>query len=121
MGKSELHAWGGGAPHATIRLLHQDKSCSLSTINEQGEPHTHYKYLGVYFFTDYSPTATLAHYLSVVDTCFAALPDMVFSPKEATRLVNTQFIPKLAFRMTAHSLDHEKIIAIQNRIWAHYA
>ena len=45
---------------------------------------------------------------------------MVFSPKEATRLVNTQLIPKLAFRMTAHGLDQEKTIVIQNRIWAHY-
>ena len=111
---------GGGAPHTTIRLLHQGRSYKLSTINEQGEPHSHYKYLGVYFFTDYAPTIMLAHYLAVVDAFFAALPDMAFSPKEATRLVNTQLIPKLAFRMTAHGLDQEKTIVIQNRIWAHY-
>ena len=61
----------------------------------------------------------LAHYLSVVDTFFAALPDMVFPPKEATRLVNTQLVPKLTFPMTVHSLDHDKVITIQNRIWAH--
>ena len=66
MGKSELHAWGG-APHTTIRLVHQGRSYKLSTINEQGEPHSHYKYLGVYFFTDYAPTVMLAHYLPVVD------------------------------------------------------
>lgn len=58
----------------------------------------------------------LAHYLAVVDSFFAALPDMVFSPKEAARLVNTQLVPKLAFRMTAHCLAQDKIISIQNRI-----
>mmetsp|Transcript_138311 Transcript_138311/g.240449 ORF Transcript_138311/g.240449 Transcript_138311/m.240449 type:complete len:418 (-) Transcript_138311:431-1684(-) len=63
----------------------------------------------------------LAHYLSVVDAFFSVLPNMVFSPKEATRLVNTQLIPKLAFRMTAHCLDHNSMISIQNRIWAHYS
>ena len=48
-GKSELHA-RGGAPHVTIHLRHQGKGYSLSTINGQGEPHTHNKYLEVYFF-----------------------------------------------------------------------
>ena len=63
----------------------------------------------------------LAHYLAVVDSFFAALPDMVFSPKWATRLVNTQLIPKLVFRMTAHCLAHDNVISIQNRVWAHYS
>ena len=62
----------------------------------------------------------LEHYPAVVHSFFAALPDMVFSPKEATGLVNTQLVPKLAFPMTAHSLDHDKIISIQNRIWSQY-
>ena len=30
--------------------------------------------------------------------------------------MNTQLVPKLAFRI----LDHDKIISIQNRIWSHY-
>ena len=46
---------------------------------------------------------------------------MVLSPKEATRLVNTQLIPKLAFRMTAHCLGQDQVITVQNRVWAHYA
>ena len=63
----------------------------------------------------------VAHYLAVVNSFFAALPDMLFSPKEATRLVNTQLVPKLAFRMTAHCLGHEHVIMLQNRIWTHYS
>ena len=63
----------------------------------------------------------VAHYLAVVDSFFAALPDMLFSPKEATRLVNTQLVPKLAFRMTAHCLGHKHIIMIQNRVWTDYS
>ena len=66
------------------------------------------------------PTPGRYHYLAIVDSFFAALPDMVFSPKEATRLANTQLIPKLAFRLTVHCLTHDSVISIQNRIWAHY-
>ena len=40
VGKSELHSWGG-APHTTIRILHQGRSYRLSTINDQGEPHVY--------------------------------------------------------------------------------
>ena len=94
---------------------------TLSTITKEGEPRVYYKYLGVYFFTNYSPQRMLSHYLAVVDYFFATLPNMIFSPQEATRLVNTQLIPKLAFRMTAHCLGHDQVIAIQNRVWAHYA
>ena len=43
------------------------------------------------------------------------VPDMVLSPKEATRLVNTQLIPK---RMTAHCLARDNVTSIQNRVWA---
>ena len=118
--KSEMYAWGD-APQATIFVQHQNKLFTLSTLTKGGEPRTHYKYLGVFFFTNYSPKILLAHYLAVVDYFLAALPDMVFSPKEATRLVNTQLIPKLAFRMTAHCLGHDHIISIQNRVWSHYA
>ena len=118
--KSELHAWGN-APHASICVRHQGKLSPLSTVKEDGVPHACYKYLGVYFFTDYSPKVMLSHYLAVVDSFFAALPGMVFSPKEATRLVNTQLIPKLAFRMTAYSLNHDSVVSIQNRVWAHYS
>ena len=35
--------------------------------------------------------------------------------------MNTQLIPKLAFRMTAHCLGHDQVIAVQNRVWAHCA
>ena len=63
----------------------------------------------------------LAHYLAVVDSFFASLPDTLISPKEATTLVNTQLVPRLAFRMTAHFLGHDQLVAIQNRVWAHYS
>ena len=62
----------------------------------------------------------MARFLAVVDSFCAALPDMIFYPKEATRLVSTQLVPKLAFRMTAHCLDKDIIISIQNRVWPHY-
>ena len=120
VGKSEVHAWGD-APQATIFVRHQGRLYTLSTLARGGEPHTYYKYLGVYLFTNYSPQIMVAHYLAVVDSFFAALPDMLFSPKEATRLVNTQLVPKLAFRMTAHCLGHDHVIMIQNRVWTHYA
>ena len=63
----------------------------------------------------------LAQYLAVVDSFFASLPDTLISPKEATTLVNTQLVPRLAFRMTAHFLGHDQLVAIQNRVWAHYS
>ena len=119
--KSEIHAWGN-APHASIFVRHdRKKKITLSTYTPGGEPHTYYKYLGVFFFTSYSSQIMLAHYLAVVDSFCASLPDMLFSPNEATRLVNTQLVPKLAFRMTAHCLGHDQVVAVQNRVWAHYS
>ena len=118
--KSEIHAWGN-APQASIFVRHQRKLFTLSTFTAEGEPRTYYKYLGVFFFTSYSPQIMLAHHLAVGASFFASLPDMLFSPKEATRLVNTQLVPKLAFRITAHSLGHDQVVAIQNRVWAHYS
>ena len=77
VGKSEVHAWGG-APQASIFVRHQGRVYVLSTLTKGGEPHTCYKYLGVYFFTNYSPHVMVAPYLAVVDSFFAALPDMIF-------------------------------------------
>ena len=66
------------------------------------------------------PKIMLAYYLAMVDSFFAPLSDMLFPPKEATGLVNTQLVPKLAFRTTAHSLSDDQVVALQNRVWAHY-
>ena len=119
--KSEIHAWGN-APHASIFVRHdRKKKITLSTYTPGGEPHTYYKYLGGFFFTPYSPQIMLAQYLAVVDYFFASLPDTLISSKEATTLVNTQLVPRLAFRMTAHFLGHDQLVAIQNRVWAHYS
>uniref|UniRef100_A0A7S1I2R8 Uncharacterized protein n=1 Tax=Eutreptiella gymnastica TaxID=73025 RepID=A0A7S1I2R8_9EUGL len=44
---------------------------------------------------------------------------MLFSPKEAVRLINSQLIPKLAYRMTVHCLSFEVVDLFQKGIWYH--
>ena len=45
--KSELHAWGN-APQATITFRCQGRRYNLSSMDKEGKPHSHYKYLGVF-------------------------------------------------------------------------
>ena len=116
--KSELHAWGN-APQATITFRCQGRRYNLSSMDKEGKPHSHYKYLGVFFFTDYSANIMQDHFLSIIDSYFTSLPDMVFSPKEAVRLINSQLIPKLAYRMTVHCLPFTTVDQLQKRIWHH--
>ena len=86
-------------------------------MDREGRPHRYYKYLGVFFFTNYSANIMKEHFLSVIDSYFSSLPSMLFSPKEGVRLINYQLIPKLAYRMTAHCLPRSTVEALQNRIW----
>ena len=118
MKKSELHAWGN-APQATLTFLHQGVRHRLSSLDKEGRPHKYYKYLGVFFFTDYSAHVMKDHFLSIIDSYFSSLPNMLFSPKEAVRLINSQLIPKLAYRMTMHCLSFEVVDLLQKRIWYH--
>ena len=76
--KSELHTWGG-APHATVYVRHHGKLFSLSTVTKDGVPHTYFKYLGVFFFIDYSPRVILAHYLSSCGLFLCCPPGYVAS------------------------------------------
>mmetsp|Transcript_127587 Transcript_127587/g.220639 ORF Transcript_127587/g.220639 Transcript_127587/m.220639 type:complete len:522 (-) Transcript_127587:894-2459(-) len=116
MKKSELHAWGA-APQATITFVHGRQRYHLSSLDKEGKPHSCYKYLGVFFFTNYTAQVVQEHFLSVIDSYFSSLPNMLFSPKEAIRLVNSQLIPKLAYRMTVHCLPKSSIDVLQQRIW----
>ena len=90
-------------------------------MDREGRPHSHYKYLGVFFFTDYSTKTVREHFLSVIDSYFSSLPSMLFSPKEGVCLINSQLIPKLAYIMTVHCLPHCTVQALQSRIWFHFS
>ena len=114
MKKSELHAWGS-APQATITFVHDQKRYHLSSLDKEGKPYSYYKHLGVFFFTNYSDDMVREHFLSIIDSYFSSLPDMLFSPKEAVRLVNSQLIPKLAYRMTVHCLQHSTVSLLQKK------
>ena len=49
--KMELHTMHGASP---VTVITKSKA-SLSTYFSNGTPHPHYKYLGVFFFTDPKP------------------------------------------------------------------
>uniref|UniRef100_A0A7S1N641 Reverse transcriptase domain-containing protein n=1 Tax=Eutreptiella gymnastica TaxID=73025 RepID=A0A7S1N641_9EUGL len=74
MKKSELHAWGA-ASQATITFPHNQKRYHLSSLEKEGRHHCYYKYLGVFFFTNFSANIIKGHFLSIIDSYFSSILD----------------------------------------------
>ena len=73
VGKTELHLMRGPA-HAEIRSGHGSK---ISTRGQSGNPHSVYKYLGVYFYTSEYADRTLAFIESGIYSFYAHLARLV--------------------------------------------
>ena len=82
-------------------------------------PNIHYKYLGVFLFTNYDDKVIGNHICSTIDAYFSGVLEMTFSPKVGVRIINTLFLPKIAHRLTAHCLSADCGRAILDRVWDH--
>ena len=120
LSKTEVHAWGS-APPVTLAFRAGGRWRHISTHTQDMVPHSHYKYLGVFFFTKYDDDVVGSHVLSAIDAFFTGVPDMTFSPKEGVRMVNTLLLPKIAYRLIAHCLSETWGNSILCRIWHHFA
>ena len=70
-------------------------------------PHSHYKYLGVFFFTNYDYEVIGNHVCSAIDAHFSGVPDMILSPKGGVWIINTLILPKISYCLTAHCLSSD--------------
>ena len=73
LSKSKLHAWGANPPVSLILNLglywHH-----ISTHNSEMIPHSHYKYLGVFFSTNYDDEDIGNHICSAIDLFLLWIP-----------------------------------------------
>ena len=116
--KTELQAWGD-APHLTLRL--PTPKSGLSTFTDSNTPRTFYKYLGALVHTKEDPEQLANAVNSEIGSWLQSLPSITFSPKEMTKLVNLQLIPKVIYRLIAHSLSPGHLLTIQTTVWKHYS
>ena len=89
-----IQAWGQ-ANYPSIGFWYNAKAFSPSTLDAGFKASARYEYLGAYFVANYTDIGALGHYGAVFDSHFAALPRMLFSPKEIVGLVNPQLASRL--------------------------
>ena len=114
--KTELQAWGN-ASHLTLRL--PTPKSGLSTSTDSSTPRTFYKYLGALVHIKEDPEQLATAVNSEIESWLQCLPSITFSPKEMTKLVNLHLIPKVTYRLIAHSLSPGDLLKIQTTIWKH--
>ena len=110
--KTKLHSLQGAAP-VTIKSA---SGATLSTHTPQGTPHSHYKYLGMFFFTE--PNAILLYELlqNEIISFFNSLSHIYLSVHESVPITNPLLISTLNYRPLAHDLPSQCLHALQNRI-----
>ena len=101
LSKTEIHAMGTDPP----RTFTSPSGTPLSTTNQKtGQPHSCYKYLGVYIFTANHAAQTLALAKSKMRSFFTTLQPLRLTLSEYVLVVNVQLIPILSYRLMAHPL-----------------
>ena len=98
------------------------RAIPLSTTNQKtGQPHSCYKYPGVYIFTANHAAQTLALAKSEIRSFFTTLQPLRLPLSEYVLLVNVQLIPILSYRLMAHPLALNELGALQAMIWQNIA
>ena len=113
--KFELHALHK-TPHVTIRI---SPHIHFSTYDKSGNPRTHYKYLGTYFF---NKTQNKHMHSLLTNTISSFLHDLAPPPLSYTELIklsNSQLIPSLTYRLIYNSLPENLLNSLDSAIWSY--
>ena len=111
--KAELHAMQGTSP---VTICTPSKA-SLSTHCPNGTPHTYYKYLGVFLFTDPNPVLLYELLNNEIPSFFNGLSHIYLSIHESVTITNLLLISTLNYRLLAHDLPPAQLCSLQHRIW----
>ena len=111
--KTELHAMN----QTKHTRLSTPTGTTISTFNTNNQPHSFYKYLGVFIFTNPDPALLQQLILSEIHSFFSNLASIPLLPHEYVLLYNTQLIPILCYRLTMHSLPLSSIQTIESSLW----
>ena len=118
LSKTEIHAVGTAPP----RTFTSPPGTPVSTINQKtGQPHSCYKYLGVYIFTANHAAQTRALAKSEIRSFFTTLQPLRLTLSEYVLLVNVKLIPIVSYRLMAHPLALNELEVLQGMIWQNIA
>ena len=111
--KTELHALNA-APHFSFT---SSSGTLVSTCDKNNNPHSFYKYLGVYVFVKDDPELLFQLLQSEIRTFFSNLQPLPLMLHELVLLYNIQLLPTLCYRMVMHSLPPQKISVLESILW----
>ena len=118
LSKTEIHAMGTAPP----RTFTSPSGTPLSTTNQKtGQPHSCYKYLGVYIFSADHAAQILALAKSEIRSFFTTLQALRLTLSGHVLLINVQLIPILSYRLMAHPLALNELGVLQAMIWQNIA
>ena len=93
------------APHFSFTT---SSGTMVSTCDKNNNPHSFYKYLGVYIFVKDDPELLFQILRSEIRTFFSNLQPLPLMLHEFVLLYNIQLLPTLCYRMLMHSLPPRK-------------
>ena len=112
--KTEIQAMG----QAVRRTFTTVAGSSFHTFDPKtSRPRTHYKYLGVYIFTQRQAEGLDVMIRSETLSYFSRLSPLPLTLSEKIRLVNSQLIPAVTYRLTAHPLPPKAVASLEDFIW----
>ena len=109
----ELQAMHGASP---VTVCTPSKA-KLSTHSPNGTPHTCYKCLGVFFFTDPNPLLLYELLNNEIISFFNSLSHIHLSIHELVTITNLLLISTLNYRLLAHGLPPAQLCSLQHCIW----
>ena len=113
--KTEVHA-NGTAPQK--EFLTPRGSEFLTYNKKTRRPHTCYKYLRVYLFTQHRAKGLFHMLKAEIQSYFARLSPLPLTLSEELRLTYSQSIPALVYRLITHSLCPDQLEKLQSLVWA---
>ena len=114
LSKTELHAVRG-VGHTIVRSCHGG---TISTRDQNSNPHQVYKYLGVYFYTFDHSTQVYDCMRAEINAFYARLAPLELTASELIMLTNKQLLPTVAYRLLAGPVPDKQLYALQQLIWA---
>ena len=113
--QTELHALNN-TPHVTFRI---SPHIHFSTYDKSGNPRTHYKYLGTYFFNKTQNKHMHSLLTNTISSFFHDLGPLPLSYTELIKLSNSQLIPSLTYRLIYNSLPETLLNSLDSAIWSY--
>ena len=88
----------------------------LSTSHKHGSLHSHYKHLGVRFYTQDSAAFLTDIITNTIHSFFSEMAPLDLKCREIVLLINSSLTPILTYRMMAHSLPEATILKLDSLI-----